>query len=285
MTTATRPARGTRPANRRQLIVEAATELQIVEVLVSTDAQIKAVIEERLKKAQKGEAEKEFDALSGEIGDGKAAEKVDVEGEGEDSHPIIKLVNRIIEDAYSRGTSDIHIEPYEDRARVRYRIDGDLQERMTIPNKAVPAILSRLKIMSNLDIAERRIPQDGKIKFKRFGPLDIELRVATIPSAGGVEDIVMRILSAGEPIPLDKLGLSARNHARCKEAIEKPYGFFCVCGPTGSGKTTTLHSVLGYLNTPDTKIWTAEDPVEITQKGLRQVQMLPKAGLKRPAGR
>ena len=125
----------------------------------------------------------------------------------------------------------------------------------------------------------RSKPQDGKIKFKKFGPLDIELRVATIPTAGGVEDIVMRILAAGEPIPLDKLGLSRRNLQLCKGAIEKPYGLFFVCGPTGSGKTTTLHSVLGYLNKPDTKIWTAEDPVEITQKGLRQVQVNKKAGL------
>jgi type II secretory ATPase GspE/PulE/Tfp pilus assembly ATPase PilB-like protein len=133
--------------------------------------------------------------------------------------------------------------------------------------------------MCDLDISERRKPQDGKIKFKKFGPLDIELRVATIPTAGGVEDIVMRILAGGEPIPLDKLGLSTRNLALCKSAIEKPYGLFFVCGPTGSGKTTTLHSVLGYLNTPDMKIWTAEDPVEITQKGLRQVQVNRKAGL------
>jgi type II secretory ATPase GspE/PulE/Tfp pilus assembly ATPase PilB-like protein len=133
--------------------------------------------------------------------------------------------------------------------------------------------------MCDLDISERRKPQDGKIKFKKFGPLDIELRVATVPSQGGVEDIVMRILAAGEPIPLDKLGLSARNLKNVKETIAKPYGLFFVCGPTGSGKTTTLHSILGYINTPETKIWTAEDPVEITQKGLRQVQMNPKAGV------
>ena len=141
------------------------------------------------------------------------------------------------------------------------------------------AIVARLKIMCDLDISEKRKPQDGKIKFKKFGPLDIELRVATIPTAGGVEDIVMRILAAGEPIPLDKMGFSdaqprAGEGARCR----KPYGLFFVCGPTGSGKTTTLHSVLRFLNTPDTKIWTAEDPVEITQKGLRQVQMNQKAG-------
>src|SRR6185503_6010650 len=117
------------------------------------------------------------------------------------------------------------------------------------------------------------------IKFKKFGPLDIELRVATIPTAGGVEDIVMRILAAGEPIPLEKMGFTTRNHEELTKAVGKPYGLFFVCGPTGSGKTTTLHSVLKYLNTPDTKIWTAEDPVEITQKGLRQVQVNKKAGL------
>ena len=136
--------------------------------------------------------------------------------------------------------------------------------------------------MCDLDISERRKPQDGKIKFKKFGPLDIELRVATIPVQGGVEDIVMRILAAGEPIPLDKLGLTPHNLPRLKAVIENPYGLFFCCGPTGSGKTTTLHSVLGHLNTPDTKIWTAEDPVEITQKGLRQVQINRKAGMDFP---
>jgi type II secretory ATPase GspE/PulE/Tfp pilus assembly ATPase PilB-like protein len=133
--------------------------------------------------------------------------------------------------------------------------------------------------MCDLDISERRRPQDGKIKFKKYGPLDIELRVATIPSAGGVEDVVMRILAAGEPIPLEKLGLTPHNKERVVRTIEKPYGLFYVCGPTGSGKTTTLHSILKHLNTPDTKIWTAEDPVEITQKGLRQVQVNRKAGI------
>ena len=194
---------------------------------------------------------------------------------------LVKLVNKIIVDAYNQGASDIHIEPYPGKGKteVRFRKDGTLQPYISVPASYRAAIAARLKIMCDLDIAEKRKPQDGKIKFKKFGPLDIELRVATIPSQGGVEDIVMRILAAGEPIPLDKLGLSARNTKSLKETVSKPYGLFFVCGPTGSGKTTTLHSVLGYLNTPDTKIWTAEDPVEITQKGLRQVQMNPKAGL------
>jgi type II secretory ATPase GspE/PulE/Tfp pilus assembly ATPase PilB-like protein len=194
---------------------------------------------------------------------------------------VVRLVNKIIVDAYQQGASDIHIEPYPGKGKteIRFRKDGTLQPYLQVPSSYRSAIAARLKIMCDLDISEKRKPQDGKIKFKKFGPLDIELRVATIPSQGGVEDIVMRILAAGEPIPLDKLGLSARNTKNLKDTVSKPYGLFFVCGPTGSGKTTTLHSVLGYLNTPDTKIWTAEDPVEITQKGLRQVQMNPKAGL------
>jgi len=194
---------------------------------------------------------------------------------------VVKLVNKIIIDAYQQGASDIHVEPYPGKGKteIRFRKDGSLHPYISVPHAYRSAIAARLKIMCDLDISERRKPQDGKIKFKRFGPLDIELRVATIPSQGGVEDIVMRILAAGEPIPIDKLGLSKRNLEICKETVSKPYGLFFVCGPTGSGKTTTLHSVLGYLNTPDTKIWTAEDPVEITQRGLRQVQMNPKAGL------
>ena len=194
---------------------------------------------------------------------------------------IVKLVNKVIVDAYQQGASDIHIEPYPGRGKteIRFRKDGMLQPYISIPHGYRNAIAARIKIMCDLDISERRKPQDGKIKFKRFGSLDIELRVATVPSQGGMEDIVLRILGAGEPIPLDKLGLSRRNLETCKATVMKPYGLFFVCGPTGSGKTTTLHSVLGYLNRPETKIWTAEDPVEITQRGLRQVQVNPKAGL------
>lgn len=194
---------------------------------------------------------------------------------------LVKLVNKIIIDAYNQGASDIHIEPYPERGKteIRFRKDGTLVNYIEVPPSYRNALTARIKIMCDLDISEKRKPQDGKIKFKKFGPLDIELRVATIPSAGGMEDIVMRILAAGKPIPLDKLGLSDWNNKKLKELVEKPYGLFFVCGPTGSGKTTTLHSALGYINKPETKIWTAEDPVEITQKGLRQVQVNKKAGL------
>lgn len=194
---------------------------------------------------------------------------------------LVKLVNKVIIDAYRQGASDIHIEPRpgKEKTAIRFRRDGSLESYIEIPSSYRNALTARIKIMCDLDISERRKPQDGKIKFKKYAPLDIELRVATIPSAGGVEDIVMRILAAGEPIPLDKLGVLPHNLERLKNVVSKPYGLFFVCGPTGSGKTTTLHSVLNYLNTPDTKIWTAEDPVEITQKGLRQVQVNRKSGL------
>src|SRR5712692_5812526 len=132
--------------------------------------------------------------------------------------------------------------------------------------------------MAQLDIAERRKPQDGKIRFKMPDSREIELRVATVPTANQNEDVVMRILTASEPMPLDKLGMTERNLSEIKKIAVKPYGLVLCVGPTGSGKTTTLHSILGYINKPERKIWTAEDPVEITQYGLRQVQVQPKIG-------
>ncbi len=210
------------------------------------------------------------------------------EGEEEDylasstaDNEVVKFVNKVILEAYQKKASDIHIEPGQGKANVgvRLRIDGSLVPYIDAPRHLRQAIVARIKIMSDLDISETRRPQDGKIPFKKFGPIDIELRVATLPSAGGVEDVVMRILAGGEAIPMEQLGLTPHNMERLVSVIHKPYGLFYVCGPTGSGKTTTLHSILATLNTPDTKIWTAEDPVEITQKGLRQVQVNKKAGI------
>jgi len=222
----------------------------------------------------------------GDMLSGMDGEEESIEGAGSDDvsaaadNELVKLVNKIIVDAYNQGASDIHVEPLPGKGKtgIRFRKDGSLSPYIEIPPSYRNPLVTRLKIMCDLDISEKRKPQDGKIKFKKFGPLDIELRVATIPTAGGVEDVVMRILAAGEPIPLDKLGVLPTNMERLKACVSKPYGLFFVCGPTGSGKTTTLHSVLGFLNTPETKIWTAEDPVEITQKGLRQCQVNPKAG-------
>ncbi len=224
------------------------------------------------------------DDLLSDLGDDEEVGELSDELAASADNELVRLVNKIIIEAHQQGASDIHIEPRpgKEKTGIRIRRDGSLLNYIEVPSTYRSALVARLKIMSELDISEKRRPQDGKIKFKKFGPLDIELRVATIPTAGGVEDIVMRILAAGEPIKLDQLGLAPGNYDNLLRCVEKPYGLFFVCGPTGSGKTTTLHSVLGYLNRPDTKIWTAEDPVEITQKGLRQVQINKKAGLDFP---
>jgi type II secretory ATPase GspE/PulE/Tfp pilus assembly ATPase PilB-like protein len=212
------------------------------------------------------QAEKDIDASGGEVDENDSA--------------VIRLANQIIMDAFKSRASDIHIEPYglQKDTMIRLRIDGSCAEYQRVPGAFRRALVARIKIMATLDIAERRKPQDGKIKFKLPDGRDIELRVATLPTQGGNEDVVMRILTASEPIPIDKLGMLDRNLREMKTAAEKPYGLILCVGPTGSGKTTTLHSLLGYINRPDRKIWTAEDPVEITQYGLRQVQVQPKIG-------
>ncbi|MCP4666355.1 MAG: GspE/PulE family protein [Deltaproteobacteria bacterium] len=218
--------------------------------------------------------------ILGKLEPGEEEYDEDMEGmTGEDS-AIVQLVNKMIVDAYNRGASDIHIEPRQGKAdtEIRVRIDGACRAYQTLPYTYKRAIVSRIKIMADLDIAERRLPQDGKILFRRFAPLDIELRVATIPTAGQHEDVVLRLLSTGEPVPLDKMGMNERNYNAFVEMINRPYGIVLVVGPTGSGKTTTLHAALRLINKGETKIWTAEDPVEITQDGLRQVQVLPKIG-------
>ena len=229
------------------------------------------------------QSDQSLEGLDEILADMKAEEAAVEEAEslvGEEDSAVVKLVNKIITDAHSRGASDIHIEPYPGReeTEVRIRVDGACTLYQKIPFQLRNAVLSRLKIMADLDIAERRKPQDGKIRFKKFGGKDIELRVATVPTQSGMEDIVLRILAAGEPIPLNRIGFSHDNYDTFVEAITKPYGIIFVCGPTGSGKTTTLHSALSYINKTDTKIWTAEDPVEITQRGLRQVQVKPQIG-------
>jgi type II secretory ATPase GspE/PulE/Tfp pilus assembly ATPase PilB-like protein len=222
------------------------------------------------------------------INDLGTGEEGEMEGEAEERPPevdetdsgVVKLCNQIIIDAYNKGASDIHVEPYGKTMPcvVRLRVDGDCQKYLEVPAPHRSAVVQRFKIMAKLDIAEKRKPQDGKIRFR--GPMGtIELRVATIPTAGGNEDVVMRILAASKPLPLERMGFLDRNLAEFKAILQKPYGICLVVGPTGSGKTTTLHSALGFINTVDMKIWTAEDPVEITQPGLRQVQVHPKIDL------
>lgn len=198
----------------------------------------------------------------------------------EDDSVIVRLGNQIILDAHAQGASDVHIEPYAVRhdTVVRLRIDGHCREYQRIPPSYRRALVSRLKIMARLDIAERRKPQDGKIRFRLPTGRDIELRVATVPVASGDEDVVLRILTASEPLPLSALHMTPHNLERFEAAIRKPYGLVLAVGPTGSGKTTTLHAALGAINEPSRKIWTAEDPVEITQYGLRQVQVQPRIG-------
>ncbi len=199
----------------------------------------------------------------------------------ETSSQVVKLVDQIIIAAYRKNASDIHIEPspITKATSIRFRLDGVCQEYMKVPNAMVRGIVSRVKIMSNLDIAERRLPQDGKIKFRRKGVPAFELRVATLPTAGGFEDVVLRILASAGAMAIDEMGLTERNLKVMKSIVAKPYGLVLAVGPTGSGKTTSLHAILGYINKPGVKIWTAEDPIEITQAGLRQTEVKPKIGL------
>ncbi|WP_295983749.1 ATPase, T2SS/T4P/T4SS family [uncultured Variovorax sp.] len=192
---------------------------------------------------------------------------------------LVRMINSMIVEAHREGVSDIHIESYpgQEKTRIRFRRDGLLHTYLELPPSYRNAIVARIKIMCDLDISEKRNPQDGKINFARYSPQHrIELRVATIPTNNGLEDVVMRILASAKPIPMERLGLSPDNYAQLTKAVERPYGMVLCVGPTGSGKTTTLHSALMHINTPERKIWTAEDPVEITQSGLRQVQINPR---------
>ena len=204
-----------------------------------------------------------------------------VEDFDESSSQVVRMVDQIFISAYRKSVSDIHIEPspMSKTANIRFRVDGVCQDFLQVPITHARAILSRIKIMSGLDIAEKRLPQDGKIKFKRKGIKPFELRIATIPTVGGYEDAVLRILEEAGARKLDDVSLNEKNLKTVKKVISQPTGLFLVVGPTGSGKTTTLHSALGYINKPEMKIWTAEDPVEITQLGLRQVQCQFKIGL------
>ncbi len=192
---------------------------------------------------------------------------------------LVRLINNMIVEAHKDGVSDVHVESYpgREKIRIRFRKDGLMRTYLELPSNYRNAMIARIKIMCDLDISEKRKPQDGKINFAKFVPQHrIELRVATIPTNGGLEDVVMRILASAKPIPLPRIGLSDHNLAELQRVVERPYGMVLCVGPTGSGKTTTLHSALSHINVPERKIWTAEDPIEITQPGLRQVQVNPR---------
>ena len=263
-----------------------ATELSIEETRVASAT----FIENLVKKFFRTEAEPEANVDIGGVAEViSTAYSPDAEGgevsaadlESEDSAPIVQLANRIIEDAYISGASDIHIEPQEKNLIVRYRVDGLCSEKLRLPSQVSNALCTRLKIMCNLDIAERRLPQDGRIVFKKYTKknIDIDLRVATGPMNHG-EKVVMRILDKTKTtLPLPALGFSEENLEKYRACIQQPYGMILHCGPTGSGKSMTLYSALAEINHPDVNIQTAEDPIEYTLPGLNQMQMNRQIGL------
>lgn len=224
-----------------------------------------------------GKGPGEMDEILDEIGSSNDDFDEQSEELSDDAPAVVRLVSRILHDAKRMEASDIHIDPEKNApTRVRMRVDGVCRDITQLPASHHSAVIARIKIMANLNIAEKRVPQDGKLAFRVQGK-PVEVRVATIPTVAG-EGVVMRILAAGGAMPMEKLNMSPNNLATIQTMVKKPHGILLVVGPTGSGKTTTLHAILGYLNTPEKKIWTAEDPVEITQPGLQQVQVSPKIG-------
>ena len=270
----------------RREAFQQATELVIDEISIASTPFIEGLVKKHFKNdATATTSDVDISSVAEVIssaysGDGTGEIKME-DLENEDSAPVIQLTNRIIEDAYICGASDIHIEPMEKDLVIRYRIDGLCQEKLRLPKQVANGLVTRLKIMCNLDIAERRLPQDGRIVFKKYTKknIDIDLRVATGPMNHG-EKVVMRILDKTKStLPLPALGFSDENLARYRECIRQPYGMILHCGPTGSGKSMTLYSALGEVNTPDVNIQTAEDPIEYTLPGLNQMQMNRQIGL------
>jgi len=206
------------------------------------------------------------------------SEQTDVISESDNT--LVRLINSVIDEAINHRASDIHIEtePAPQNVRVRLRIDGELTPYLELPARFRFAMVARIKIMASMDISEHRKPQDGKIDFSRFGGPPVELRVVTVPTSRGLEDVVLRLLAGAKPLPLEAIGLSPANLVAIRGVMKKSYGLVLVVGPTGCGKTTSLHSVIRDINTAGRKIWTAEDPIEITQSGLRQVQVNARIG-------
>lgn len=252
-----------------------------VESVVASETSIKAAIEKYYQAS-----EMELGDVLTELGEEDMEilheeEEVDVADlkKAVDDAPVVKLVNLILTDAIKKGASDIHVEPYEKAFRVRFRVDGVLQEMMKPPLKLKNAIVSRLKIMASLDIAERRLPQDGRIKMKFGRDKEMDFRVSVLPTLFG-EKVVLRLLDKSSlQLDMTKLGFEEKALKDFKEAIDKPWGMVLVTGPTGSGKTTTLYSALSELNKVSDNISTAEDPVEYNLMGINQVQMHEAIGL------
>lgn len=265
---------------------ENASDVSVDEILVAPASLIDTLVEKYYA------ASKQTETLTSDSGE--LSGLVDVIGEEysldgdsdsdslvEESAPIISLANRIVEDAYIQGASDIHVEPQEEDLLVRYRIDGVCQEKLRLPKAVAGALVARYKVMSELDIAEKRLPQDGRIVFKKFSKrkIDVDLRVATAPMNFG-EKVVMRILDKTKSaLPITSLGFSESNLSIYRELIRQPYGMILHCGPTGSGKSMTLFSALREIAKPDINIQTAEDPIEYTIPGINQMQMQKKVGL------
>lgn len=252
-----------------------------IEFKVALKQDIEAYIDRFFQELSGGLDLDEFDGeIEEQLQEDKGSD--DIETVSEKDSEVVRLVNALLVEAWKRGASDIHIEPnsHSMYCAVRFRVDGTCHEFRKLRFALSRVIVSRLKIMAHLDIAERRLPQDGKIKLRLPGVnTTVEFRMATMPTIDNQEDVVLRVLASSKPQPLEELGLAEASLKKARQLIFKPYGLVLVVGPTGSGKTTTLHSALHYLNTGDKKIWAAEDPVEITQEGVRQVQVNPKIGL------
>ena len=254
------------------------TSLQILPV-VAPQVAIRAAIEKAYEAGQQSSMSEMLTEITAdasvEVLEGEAESAgVDVFElkESADEAPVVKLVNMVLVDAIRKGASDLHWEPYEKHFRIRFRIDGVLHEMLSPPKRLEPAIISRLKIMSNLDISERRVPQDGRIKL-RFGSREIDFRVSILPTIFG-EKAVLRILDKDSlQLDLTKLGFDPWSYEKFNHAIHQPYGMVLITGPTGSGKTTTLYSAISTINSPEHNIMTAEDPVEYNLKGVNQVQV------------
>jgi type IV pilus assembly protein PilB len=260
------------------------TNLQILPV-VAPQAAIRRALDKHYETVQPASMDERMSEVIGDgsgvevLGEEQATPQVDVFElkESADEAPVIKLVNMVLADAIRKGASDSHWEPYEKTFRIRFRIDGVLHEMLSPPKRLEPAIISRLKIMSSLDISERRLPQDGRIKL-RFGQREIDFRVSILPTIFG-EKAVLRILDK-ESLQLDltKLGFDVEDYEKFNKAIHQPYGMVLITGPTGSGKTTTLYSAISTINSPEHNIMTAEDPVEYNLKGVNQVQVSEPVG-------